>query len=137
MKRAAWILIILVTLVVLYGFKQYNEKQNIQVSLKSEMMKKENKKPLPSHFKEKLKKEMTLTQIEDVLGPYQEVYGSGVSWLVWYFDDDFCLVIFYTGQKNDSKKKWFWYKCKPGEFNLNVLKAKMKEGKEANSNEDK
>ena len=83
-------------------------------------------KPLPSKLKGILKKEMTLNEVENIIGPCHDVFGSGVSWFVWYFDDDSCLVIFYAGKEGESRKEWYWYKSKPGGFSMNVSKDKSK-----------
>jgi len=61
-------------------------------------------KPPPRESKEKLRKEMSLkemtfNEIENIIGLYHDAFGSSVSWLVWYFDDDTCLVIFRAGRR--------------------------------------
>ncbi len=121
----------MVMFIDLVGFKQDDGAKNLCYSMNAEVdkMNTVKVKPLPSKLKEILKREMTLKEmtfkeIEDIIGPCHDVFGSGVSWLVWYFDDDTCLVIFCAGKRYDKAKEWFWYKCKPGEFNMNVLKDK-------------
>jgi len=78
--------------------------------------------PLSIDLKKKVSEEMTLSELEQLLGPNHEVYGSGVSYFLWYFDDTTCLALFYTGSQHDAEKKFFWLPCEAGKFKINMIK---------------
>ena len=78
--------------------------------------------PLPKDLKKNVVESMTSPEIEHLLGPWHEALGSGVSYLVWYFDDNTCLTIFYPNTQHDADKQFFWLTCGPGEFTFDLLK---------------
>lgn len=97
------------------------EKQSVQNETDSKM-KKSKFKPISIELKSAIDNKMSLEEIEKTLGPYHEAYGFGVSYLVWYFEDDLTLIIVYFGSVNEKSKKIMWLKCKPGEFDISMIR---------------
>lgn len=80
------------------------------------------KPPLPKDLKKHVNDKMTLEEIKGVLGGYHDELGFGISYLVWYFDDDSCLAITYFSSENDRSKKLHWISsCKTGEFKVPLI----------------
>ena len=77
--------------------------------------------PLPKNLKNNVVESMTRDEITSILGAEHESFGSGVSYLVWYFDDHTCLTIFYLNALHDSEKEFFWLPCEPGKWTFDIL----------------
>lgn len=73
--------------------------------------------PLPKELKKNVAENMLLPEIEHLLGPSHETFGSGIAYCVWYFDDHTCLVV-----TSLEKEPFIWLACAPGEFSLDLLK---------------
>lgn len=69
--------------------------------------------PLSKELKEQVAERMALDEIRDVLGPEHEVFGFGVPYSVWYFDDGTCLTVCFKG--------FFWRPCEPGRWTFELL----------------
>ena len=83
-------------------------------------------KPLPKVLKNEINNKMHIKEIENVLGKHQEAFGSGISYFVWYFDDNSCLAISYFGMENDKNKELFWFDdLEPGRFKMNMIKDRI------------
>ena len=82
--------------------------------------------PLPKELKEKVSESMTLDEIRNVLGLEHEAFGSGLSYLAWYFDDDTCLTIVLPMFPFHAKEAFFWLGCEPGMWTFERMEERKK-----------
>ena len=73
--------------------------------------------PLPNDLKKNVAGSMPLPEIERMLGPSHETFGSGIAYCVWYFDDHTCLVV-----PSLEGEPYIWLACDPGGFTIELLK---------------
>lgn len=123
MKKATYIVYLPSFLIACSGCHcKLSQNSCVPIAAEKGEMTENNITPLAKELKKAVVEDMALPELEQLLGPHHVAHGSGVSYLVWYFDDHTCLAIFYTGVQHDATKQFFWLPCEVGRFKMSMIK---------------